>query len=33
LITSSYHEFVYRMMYNGFVIFVGRQEDSILPGR
>jgi hypothetical protein len=31
--SSSYHEFVYRIMYNGFVIFIGRQEDSFLPGR
>jgi hypothetical protein len=33
IITSSCHEFVYRMMYNGFVIFIGRQEDLFLPGR
>lgn len=31
--TSSYHEFIYRMMYNGFVIFMERQEDLFLPGR
>jgi hypothetical protein len=32
-ISSSYHEFIYRMMYNGFVIFMERQEDLFLPGR